>query len=127
VPEGFRPVRRRPLCHQWKGDSQGDFGPIERVHRGGFFPALFHSRTKHGQLAEFAWEKYSKWLKWNTGRLAQRLEHPVYTRKVVRSNRTSPTICGTHRGDVVQLVRTLPCHGRGREFESRRPRHKILK
>jgi hypothetical protein len=25
-------------------------------------------------------------------------------------------------GDVVQLVRTLPCHGRGREFESRRPR-----
>ena len=26
-------------------------------------------------------------------------------------------------GDVVQLVRTLPCHGRGREFESRRPRH----
>jgi hypothetical protein len=29
-------------------------------------------------------------------------------------------------GDVVQLVRTLPCHGRGRGFESRRPRH-ILK
>src|ERR1700730_4047829 len=24
--------------------------------------------------------------------------------------------------DAVQLVRTLPCHGRGREFESRRPR-----
>src|SRR5436309_7872471 len=28
-------------------------------------------------------------------------------------------------GDVVQLVRTLPCHGRGREFESRRPRHSL--
>src|ERR1700676_654833 len=26
-------------------------------------------------------------------------------------------------GDVVQLVRTLPCHGQSREFESRRPRH----
>jgi hypothetical protein len=28
-----------------------------------------------------------------------------------------------HRGDVVQLVRMLPCHGRGRGFEPRRPRH----
>ena len=26
-------------------------------------------------------------------------------------------------GDVVQLVRMLPCHGRGRGFEPRRPRH----
>ena len=47
------------------------------------------------------------------GRLAQRLERSVYTRKVVRSNRTVPTIRElhrfTHRGDVVQLVRTLPC------------------
>ena len=57
------------------------------------------------------------------GRLAQRLEHPVYTRKVLSSNLRSPTIRNQWRGDVVQLVRTLPCHGRGREFESRRPRH----
>ncbi len=27
------------------------------------------------------------------------------------------------RGDVAQLVRALPCHGRGRGFEPRRPRH----
>jgi hypothetical protein len=26
-------------------------------------------------------------------------------------------------GGVVQLVRTTACHGRGLEFESRRPRH----
>ncbi len=48
------------------------------------------------------------------GRLAQRLERSVYTRKVVRSNRTVPTIRAQHRitlsGDVVQLVRTLPRH-----------------
>ena len=31
----------------------------------------------------------------------------------------------TRAGNVVQLVRTLPCHGRGREFESRRPRHLV--
>jgi hypothetical protein len=27
------------------------------------------------------------------------------------------------KGDVAQLVRALPCHGRGRGFEPRRPRH----
>ena len=27
-------------------------------------------------------------------------------------------------GDVAQLVRALPCHGRGRGFEPRRPRHR---
>src|ERR1051325_7278535 len=32
----------------------------------------------------------------------------------------------THaRGGVAQLVRALPCHGRGRGFESRRSRHLI--
>src|SRR5450631_4340184 len=29
-------------------------------------------------------------------------------------------------GDVAQLVRALPCHGRGRGFEPRRPRHETL-
>jgi hypothetical protein len=53
-------------------------------------------------------------------------------RASVRLIKLSGTICPTDKclnlqfpnkaGDVVQLVRTLPCHGRGREFESRRPR-----
>ena len=30
-------------------------------------------------------------------------------------------------GDVVQPARTLPCHGRGRGFEPRRPRHSFRK
>ncbi len=32
-----------------------------------------------------------------------------------------------HLGDVAQLVRALPCHGRGRGFEPRRPRHTFQK
>ena len=31
------------------------------------------------------------------------------------------------RGGVAQLVRALPCHGRGRGFEPRRPRHTFQK
>ena len=31
------------------------------------------------------------------------------------------------RGVVVQLVRTLACHARGRGFEPRRPRHSLLR
>ena len=37
-----------------------------------------------------------------------------------------PVVWSLEAGDVVQLVRTLPCHGRGRGFESRRPRHSFL-
>src|SRR4249919_3867111 len=37
-----------------------------------------------------------------------------------------PSITRTNaRGGVAQLVRALPCHGRGRGFESRRSRHFI--
>src|ERR1035437_4219018 len=39
------------------------------------------------------------------------------------SSKGSRQIVDLASGDVVQLVRTLPCHGRGREFESGRPRH----
>ena len=41
--------------------------------------------------------------------------------------RALPQVVDSTVGDVVQLVRTLPCHGRGREFESRRPRHSFQK
>ena len=39
------------------------------------------------------------------------------------ASRASRKFRNLFSGDVVQSVRTLPCHGRGREFESRRPRH----
>ncbi len=31
-----------------------------------------------------------------------------------------------HSGAVAQLVRALPCHGRGREFEPRQHRHLLF-
>ena len=47
------------------------------------------------------------------GILAQLGEHLPYKQRVIGS---SPIVSTT--GLVVQLVRTLPCHGRGRGFES---------
>ncbi len=44
------------------------------------------------------------------------------TKSRVRYYQTVATDLLSKSGDVVQLVRTLPCHGRGRGFESRRPR-----
>ncbi len=36
---------------------------------------------------------------------------------------SAPILLSRTSGDVAQLVRALPCHGRGRGFEPRRPRH----
>ena len=46
------------------------------------------------------------------GGLAQLGEHLPYKQRVTGSSPVVPTI-----GPVVQLVRTLACHARGREFE----------
>ena len=41
------------------------------------------------------------------GRLAQRLERSVYTRKVVRSNRTVPTILSLPTGSLPTFTQSL--------------------
>ena len=48
------------------------------------------------------------------GRIAQLVEHLPYKQEVIGSSPIAPTI---FFGPVVQLVRTLACHARGRRFE----------
>ena len=52
------------------------------------------------------------------GGLAQLGEHLPYKQRVTGSSPVVPT-----NGPVVQLVRTLACHARGREFEPHPGRH----
>ena len=61
------------------------------------------------------------------GSLAQLGEHLPYKQRVIGS---SPIVSTTFQGEsldsyglVVQLVRTPPCHGGGRGFESHPGRH----
>ena len=53
------------------------------------------------------------------GSIAQLGEHLPYKQRVIGSSPIVPTI----HGPVVQLVRTLACHARGRRFEPVPGRH----
>ena len=55
--------------------------------------------------------------KLSVGRLAQLVEHLVYTERVIGSSPLPPTI-----GGVAQLVRAPAGHAGGRGFESRHSR-----
>ena len=56
------------------------------------------------------------------GSLAQLGEHLPYKQRVSGSSPLTSTKCGP----VVQLVRTLACHARGRQFEPDSGRHMLL-
>src|SRR3954469_12306637 len=72
----------------------------------------------------------------DVGAVSSVVEHRLYTPAVAGSNPAPPTqecarpflifLVRSSQGVVVQLARTLPCHGRGRGFESRRPRQPSL-
>ena len=55
------------------------------------------------------------------GRLAQLVEHLVYTERVIGSSPLPPTI--KISGGVAQLVRAPACHAGGRRFEPGHSRH----
>ena len=59
------------------------------------------------------------------GRIAQLGEHLPYKQEVIGSSPIAPTIF--LYGPVVQLVRTLACHARGRRFEPVPGRHFFYK
>ena len=57
------------------------------------------------------------------GRLAQLVEHLVYTERVIGSSPLPPTIKFNNCGGVAQLVRAPACHAGGRRFEPGHSRH----
>ena len=59
----------------------------------------------------------------SNGSLAQLGEHLPYKQRVRGSSPLAPTTRKGKCGSVVQLVRTLACHARGRGFESHPNRH----
>ena len=61
----------------------------------------------------------------NIGSIAQLGEHLPYKQRVIGSSPIVPTRESNRilDGPVVQLVRTLACHARGREFEPHPGRH----
>ncbi len=64
------------------------------------------------------------------GSLAQLGEHLPYKQRVIGSSPIVPTIflrIFRRYGPVVQLVRTPPCHGGGREFESHPGRQRFAR
>ena len=66
----------------------------------------------------------SFWCVKRIGRLAQLVEHLVYTEGVKGSSPLLPTK-KNQSGGVAQLVRAIACHAIGRGFESLHSRHQL--
>ena len=75
--------------------------------------------TKYRRTKSEGYKKFCEYCLY--GSIAQLGEHLPYKQGVTGSSPVTSTnyLCGL----VVQLVRMLPCHGRGRGFESHLSRH----
>ena len=71
----------------------------------------------------FATIQRAEW--WQLPQFARAVSCPADQQQSVPAQRQA--VVFRKSGDVVQLVRMLPCHGRGRGFEPRRPRHRFQK
>ena len=82
---------------------------------------VYNNTCRHGAVEK---QKFRR--RQNDGSLAQLGEHLPYKQRVTGSSPVVPTK-RTYKvrsyGRVVQLVRTLACHARGRGFEPHPGRH----
>ena len=78
---------------------------------------ILHKRT---EIWCAVWEQFSR--KWRQFASLNAVCTLYAKPRKALSSKAFRRIVDLASGDVVQLVRTLPCHGRGRGFESRRPR-----
>ena len=78
---------------------------------------VYNNTCRHGAVEK---QKFRR--RQNDGSLAQLGEHLPYKQRVTGSSPVTPTTYGL----VVQLVRTLACHARGRGFEPHPGRQPIL-
>jgi hypothetical protein len=78
----------------------------------------YHGRRQPESYSEMGSEKFSNSAKsgYNKGTIRSDIRYLVVSKDVRR-----------HRLISIDYITTLPCHGRGREFESRRPRHSFQK
>src|ERR1700726_3179663 len=78
----------------------------------------FPNCRQSGSYSETGPEKFSNSAKsgYNKGTIRSDIRYLVVSKDVRR-----------HRLISSDYITTLPCHGRGREFESRRPRHSFQK
>ena len=114
-----------------EGDDRHDdikSGCRSFLHSELFAPVVVHSRRcvklRFTESSGFYWRSVRSFGKWSCYSDARQADPARFANAAKPWD--SKGFCEVVEfpvGDVAQLVRALPCHGRGRGFEPRRPRH----